>query len=174
MVRLILLFVLFGPLVGCFVYWEIAMIGLALNLGDFSGMSPEGIASIKNATIGNRLFKVFMTGPIMGTIGYPFALLLGAIPATATAISYWTTLRFGTKKNLTYINRGLVGGLLGLIVATAYGMTLSQVAMGGVFEFWTMPGTISSAICAMCVGNSWYSKVFPNRSEEKSNISTPE
>lgn len=166
MISLVLLFILFGSFVGCFVFWETAMISLALNFGDSSAFSPEALAKMQNETISDKLAAVFIVGPFMASIGYPFALFLGTIPATATALSYWLTLRCATQKNPAPTNRALIGGLLGLVVAVAYGVMKTQVSKSDVvflILMWAIPGFVASASCAVLVGNSWYSKIFPTR-----------
>ena len=165
-----MLFVILGPLIGCFTFWESGMFEHALNLDDYSAMSPEGIASIKNETISVKLFSILIVGPFMGIVGYPLSLMIGAIPASATALSYWATLKFGTKKNLTRFNRCLIGGILGVVVSTVYGVVIHPFGMG-VLHIFTIPGVVSSAICAIFVGNGWYSIAFPDRSDETENMS---
>ncbi len=155
MLRMILLFVILGVFIACLFFFESLAIRQALNLVNFSAMTPKAISQ--------KLESVFIIAPLTGIVAYPFAFFIGTIPATATAIAYWAILNFGTNKNFAPFNRGLIGGILGLVAAKIYGAAHPNLV---VLESWTNIGPVwvlPSAICAICVRNIWYSKLFRKR-----------
>ncbi len=100
--------------------------------------------------------------------GYPLALWYTAIPAAGTAVTYWSILRYKTRRNPPLPYRALIGCVLGAVVCTAYaaivvdGLNVSSMVKG-----WAAPGAAAGAACASIIINRWYSKLFPDHTEDR-------
>lgn len=151
MLRILLTFALIGPILGSF----------ALTAAGFSTVSATAMQGASTAeSVGIRIFgSIFF-----GIWGLVLAIPIGLIPACAAGISYWLILKFLTRTNPQWPVRLIVGAILGLTISSCFGYWLGA-GKGGTFFSWffSWPGTVASALCALATTQPSYCKAFPER-----------
>jgi hypothetical protein len=135
MFKTTLLFAIFGPLLGSF--------GLMLVT------NTDRVTSFIDIPL--RLFYAFAAS----LISYPFALLLGFVPAVLTGFVFACTIKYQLlPKPYSYLTNAMAGAVLGLIFTSAYELALhlhpgfwySTTTESGVFSG-AMLGVLNTPIC---------------------------
>lgn len=159
MTRFLLLFTLVGPL--------IASVTVSFFVSVFSFISHAGddkYVSVIEGVVASVLFS-----PIVGLLGYPLAIMLGAVPAILSGGLYWTILKFRTRQNPTQTKRLIIGGCIGFFVCLFFIIIFSIVKneeYSIMFLGWAMVGAVASAFCSLLISNKCYSSCFKNHRRE--------
>lgn len=114
----------------------------------------------------------FLVSLFLAVWGYPIvALAYGFIPGVFAGLGYWLFLKHRTNKNPPIGARLFVGAFIGLTVSTLYGLLYVAIwkqntdLWSMVPMFWSAPGLVAGAICAMLVRDSYYCLQFPSKCE---------
>ncbi len=90
-------------------------------------------------------------------------LLVGLIPACVTALLYWLILRNETQGNFSPGERATLGFVLGFTVIS-FPFILSapfKLEDGLVCLNFALSGGVASSVCALCISEAFYIKLFP-------------
>ena len=141
MVRLGMLFAVWGPWIGSLLYFG------------YDSLFVNGVL-----TVGQTWSDL-----LIGTIKlYPFSLVFGAIPALLTGVVYAYYLKTQTVHNPNWKKRLLIGAVLGAILSTVYMMMLSGIRDDSV---WVLSGVgaLTGAIGTVLMTEGAYYWLFPKR-----------
>lgn len=150
MTRFILLFTFIGPLVG-----SIAASFFISVDSIITHASNDKYVSVTEGVLASVFFS-----PIVGLLGYPLAIMLGAVPAMLSGCLYWAVLKYRTVQNPTQTKRLFIGGSIGFFVSLICIIMFSflkNVEYSVVFMWWAIVGGIASAFCSLLITNKCYS-----------------
>ena len=139
-------------------------------LGSFVGGGVFLVVRDLVSTISTPSISVIAFAPIEALVAAVFASFLsvpfGAFPATVTGACYWFVLDQYTKHNLRPILRFVLGGGVGLLTSTSFGLLFSFSDAPGTYTpstnllSWAFAGTIGGGISALAIRNATYAFVF--------------
>lgn len=152
MLTVLLRFALLGSFVGGGVFLTVR------NLLESWGSSSGG-------EIGVALLSVLPASILASFLSLP----LGFIPAVVTGLCYWYALARYTKRNPKPLLRVALGGGIGLLASTLFGLPFSFSEAPGAYQplvnllSWACAGTLAAGFSALAISDAAYAITFGTR-----------
>jgi hypothetical protein len=142
-------------------------------LGTFVGggvfLTVRDIATVGISSDPSALVMAFAGLFVGATLGWFLSLPFGLLPTCMAGLCYWYVLARHTKRNPSLTIRAALGGGIGLLLSTGFGMPFSFSTAPGAYPAqvnlisWACAGLIGGALSALLVRDSTYVGAFKDR-----------
>ena len=138
-------------------------------LGSFVGggvfLTVRGIADANTISNLGEIGIVLAESLPLAVLASFLSVPLGFVPAVFTGVCYWYALQKHTKQNLRPFQRLALGGGIGLLASTLFGLLFSFSDAPGAYHpivnlvSWACAGLFGGGLSALAVSNSTYTNV---------------
>lgn len=142
-------------------------------LGTFVGggvfLTFRDIAAVGISWAPSALVAAFVGLFVGATLGWFLSLPLGLLPTCMAGLCYWYVLARHTKRNPSLAIRAALGGGIGLLLSTGFGIPFAFSTAPGAYPAqvnlisWACAGLIGGALSALLVRDSTYAGAFKDR-----------
>ena len=150
-----------------FVLLRFMLLGTFVGGGVF--LTVRDIAAVGISWDPSELVIAFAGFFVRATLGWFLSLPFGLLPTCMAGLCYWYVLAKHTKRNPSLAIRAALGGSIGLLLSTGFGMPFSFSTGPAAYPTqvnlvsWACAGLIGGALSALLVRDSTYTDAFKDR-----------